>query len=581
MERKLVAILAVDVVGYSALMERDEAGTFDRLKAGRKELFEPEIRKRHGRIFKLLGDGMLAEFGSVVDAVECAVFLQRGLADRNEDLPESERIQVRIGVNFGEVIVEGKDRYGEGVNVAARLEELAEPGGVCVSGKVAREVEKKLAFSFEAMGDQKVKNMAEPVPAYRVVMERSSVAPPMAEPLSLPNKPSLAVLPFTNMSGDPEQEYFADGLVEDLITSLAKLPGLFVIARNSTFASYKGRTVDIRQVAKELGVRYVLEGSVRKAASRLRITGQLVEGKDGTHVWADKFEGGLEDVFDLQDRLTESIVGAIEPSLRRAEIERARRKRPDSLDAYDLYLRALPHVYANTPKRTDEALRLLDQALRLDPNFAPAHAFAAWGHEQRFLRGGFHPQDRATALEHANFALSIGIDDPQAMSIGAFVHANITHDYDGAIGALDRALKMNANSALAFGFSALSHMFSESYETAVEHALKALRLSPFDPLNYHPYLALALVCLFTERLQEALRYSTLAVQSNPDFTLLHAALVASNTSLDRLHEAHSAAKRLLEIAPSWTISSFVKMELFRPGPTATLAAALRKAGLPD
>ena len=479
------------------------------------------------------------------------------------------------------MIVEGKDRYGEGVNVAARLQQLAEPGGICVSGKVAREVEKKLAFSFESMGDQQVKNISEPVPAYRVVMEGSTAATPPPALLSLPNKPSLAVLPFTNMSGDTEQDYFADGLVEDLITGLSKVPGLFVIARNSTFASYRGKTVDIRQVAKDLGVRYVLEGSVRKAGSRLRITGQLVEGTDATHVWADKFEGALEDVFDLQDRLTESIVGAIEPSLRRAEIERARRKRPESLDAYDLYLRALPHVYANTPRRTDEALRLLDEALRLDPNYAPAHAFAAWGHEQRFLRGGFHPEDRAAALEHAHFALSIGVDDPQALSIGAFVNANITHDYDGAITALDRALKMNANSALAFGFSALSHMFSESYETAVEHALKALRLSPFDPLNYHPYLALAMVYLFTERLQEAVRYATLAVQSNPDFTVLHAALAASNASLDRLDEAHAAAKRLLEIAPGWTISSFEKMHLFRPGQTAIMAAALRKAGLPE
>jgi adenylate cyclase len=277
MERKLAAILAADVVGYSTLMERDEAGTFDRLKAGRKELIEPEIEKRHGRVFKLMGDGLLAEFGSVVDAVECAVSLQRGLAERNANVPENEHIQVRIGVNLGEVIVDGEDRYGEGVNVAARLEQIAEPGGVCVSGKVAREVEKKLAFGFESMGDQQVKNLAEPVPAYRVVMEGSALAVPLAKPLVLPNKPSVAVLPFTNMSGDPEQEYFADGLVEDLTTGLSKIRGLFVIARNSSFA-YKGQAADTRKVAAELGVRYVLEGSVRKAANRVRITGQLVEG---------------------------------------------------------------------------------------------------------------------------------------------------------------------------------------------------------------------------------------------------------------------------------------------------------------
>ncbi|HEV2897040.1 MAG TPA: adenylate/guanylate cyclase domain-containing protein [Pseudaminobacter sp.] len=580
MERKLAAILAADVVGYSSLMERDEAGTFERLTAGRKELFEPEIEKRHGRIFKLMGDGLLAEFGSVVDAVECAVSLQRGLAERNANVLESERITVRIGVNLGEVIVDGGDRYGEGVNVAARLEQLAQPGGICVSGKVAREVEKKLAFGFEPMGDQQVKNMTEPVPAYRVVLDGSSLAISSVMPLALPNKPSIAVLPFTNMSGDPEQEYFADGLVEDLITSLSKMPGLFVIARNSTFA-YKGKTVDIRHVAKELGVRYVLEGSVRKAANRLRITGQLVEGTDATHVWADKFEGAVEDIFDLQDRLTESIVGAMEPSLRRAEIERARRKRPDSLDAYDVYLRAMPHAYANTPANTDEALRLLNEALRLDPNYAAAHSYAAWAHEQRFLRGGFHPEDRAAALKHAHIALSIGTEDPQALCIGAFVNANITHDYESAIGALDRALKMNANSALAFGFSALVHMFCERYERASDDALKALRLSPFDPLNYHPYLALAWVCLFTGRFEEAASYSTLAIQANPGFSILHASLVASHANLDRLDQARAAAGRLLEMAPGWTIGGFVRMDLVRPHLMDGFATALRKAGLPE
>jgi adenylate cyclase len=339
----------------------------------------------------------------------------------------------------------------------------------------------------------------------------------------------------------------------------------------------KGR----RHVAKELGVRYVLEGSVRKAANRLRITGQLVEGTDATHVWADKFEGAVEDIFDLQDRLTESIVGAMEPSLRRAEIERARRKRPDSLDAYDVYLRAMPHAYANTPANTDEALRLLNEALRLDPNYAAAHSYAAWAHEQRFLRGGFHPEDRAAALKHAHIALSIGTEDPQALCIGAFVNANITHDYESAIGALDRALKMNANSALAFGFSALVHMFCERYERASDDALKALRLSPFDPLNYHPYLALAWVCLFTGRFEEAASYSTLAIQANPGFSILHASLVASHANLDRLDQARAAAGRLLEMAPGWTIGGFVRMDLVRPHLMDGFATALRKAGLPE
>ena len=341
MDRRLAAILATDVVGYSRHMERDEQGTYERLVSGRKELFEPEIAKHRGRIFKLMGDGMLAEFASVINAVECAVALQRGLDERNMVLPEAERIQVRIGINLGEVIVEGDDRYGEDVNVASRLEQLAEPGSIYVSGKVAREVEKKLAFGFEPLGERRMKNLDEPIRVYRVVIDGSATATLHTKSLALPTWPSVAVLPFANLSGDPEQEYFADGLVEELTTSLSKVRGLFVIARNSAF-TYKGLSVDIRKVAQDLGVRYVLEGSVRKAANRVRITSQLIEGVKATHIWADKFEGAVEDIFDLQDQLTVSIVGAIEPSIQRAEIERARHKRPDSLDAYDLYLRALP-----------------------------------------------------------------------------------------------------------------------------------------------------------------------------------------------------------------------------------------------
>ncbi|MDI7863653.1 adenylate cyclase [Rhizobiaceae bacterium n13] len=581
MERRLAAILAADVAGYSTLMERDEAGTFDRIKAIRKDLFEPGIAKRHGRIFKLMGDGMLAEFSSAVDAVECAVSLQRALDERNSTVLEGERIQVRMGINLGEVIIDGEDCYGDGVNISARLQELADAGGICASGKIVREVERTLSFTFEPMGDQQVKNIAEPVSAYRVL--RDGIDPErrrQSGSLALPKKPSVAVLPFTNMGGDAEQEYFADGLVEDLITGLSKIPSLFVIARNSSFA-YKGKALDVRQIARELGVRYVVEGSVRRAANRLRITGELIEGKDATNVWADKFEGSAEDIFDLQDRFTESIVGALEPTLRRAEIERARRKRPDSLDAYDLYLRALPHSYANTPADTDEALRLLTHALSLDPNFAPAHGNAAWGYEQRFLRGGFHPEDRAAALRHANIALTLGADDPQPLSMGAFVHSTITQDFERAINALDKALKLNENSALAHGFSSMVHMFSENYDRACDHAHKALRLSPFDPMNYHPYLTLAWVHLFTDRFEEAVHYSNLAIQVNPGFSILHATLVVSYARLDRIEAAQAAAARLLEVSPGWTVSEFARMKAIRPQLMDGMASALRKAGLPE
>src|SRR5262245_470221 len=558
-------------------MERDEKDTHERLVAGRKELFEPEIALHHGRIFKLMGDGLLAEFGSVVDAIECAVSLQRGLAERNANVPENERIQVRIGINLGEVIVEGDDRYGEGVNVAARLEQLADPGGICVSGKVAREVEKKLAFGFTSMGDQRVKNMAEPVSAYRVVLDVAPVVVTQV-PLALPNKPSIAVLPFQNMSGDPEQEYFADGVVEEIITALSRLRWLFVIARNSTFV-YNGKAVDIRQVARELGVHYVLEGSVRKAANGLGITGQLVEGDAGTHVWADKFEGALEDVFDLQDRMTENIVGAIEPSIRRAEIERARRKRPDRLDSYDLYLRALPHAVANTPADSDQALHLLNEALRLDPDYAVAHAYAAWCHQQRY-RNGLLPEDRAAALRHAEAAIRGGMDDPQALSIGAFSQALITHDLANAIKLLDQALEMNGNSALTLRFLSQLCAFSEQYDRAIELALKALRLSPVDPMNYHPYFALAVANYFTGRFGEAAGFSASAIQANPGFSLPYAFLIASHVNLGRLDTARAATQRLMQVAPTFTIENFKRLGYIRQSLLDQVADTLRTAGLP-
>ena len=432
MERRLSAILSADVVGFSRLMGFDEAGTLTSLKAHRRELVDSKIAEHHGRIVKVTGDGMLVEFPSVVNAVACSAEIQRAMPGRNENVPQDRRIEFRVGINLGDVIVDGDDIFGDGVNVAARLEGIAPPGGITISASVRDHVGERLGLAFEDMGERELKNIDRPIRVFQVLLDDTQMAPDRLslDALALPSKPSIAVLPFANMSGDPEQDYFADGLVEDLITSLSKVAGLFVIAKNSTFA-YKGKNVDIRQVAKELGVRYVLEGSVRKAANRLRITGQLIEAASATHVWADKFEGAVEDIFDLQDRLTENIVGAIEPSLRRAEIDRARRKRPGSLNAYDLYLRAMPHVHANTPADTDEALRLLNEALRLDPNYATAHGYAAWGHEQRFFRGGFHPEDRAAALEHADIALSIGANDAQALSIAAFVHANITRDYEG------------------------------------------------------------------------------------------------------------------------------------------------------
>jgi TolB-like protein len=399
--------------------------------------------------------------------------------------------------------------------------------------------------------------------------------------VTLPAGPSIAVLPFDAFDPGGDGGYFADGLAEDLVTSLSKIAGLFVIARNSSFA-YRGGAVDLRRAAAELGVRYLVQGSVRRSGGELRINARLVEGASAAQVWAGRFDGAAADVFALQDRLTEQIVGAIEPSIRRAEIERARRKHPESLDAYDACLRAVPHALANTAEDCDRALRLLDAALALDPGYLPAHGYAAWCHEQRYLRGGFDPADREAALRHADIALAVNADDPQAMSIGAFVRAMLTRDYDGAIEVLDRALAMNGNSALAFGFSALIAAHSEQHERAVAHAGKALRLSPLDdPLNYHPYCALALTNLFAGRFAESVRYASSTVRANPGFSVPYAYLVAGQVNLGNLEAARAAAARLLEVAPAFTVAGFARMDQFRPALMQRITAALREAGLPE
>ena len=342
-ERRLAAILAADVAGYSRLIEADEEGTLSRLKALRAAVIDPKIAGHHGRIVKTTGDGLLVEFASVVDALRCAAEVQAALAEGNEPLPPDRRIEFRVGIHQGDIVVEEGDIFGDGVNVAARLEGLAEPGGICVSVRVQEDAAGKLDLAFEDMGDQALKNIARPVRAYRVVTAAGSAATRAISGPPLPDKPSIAVLPFANMSGDPEQEYFADGMVEEIITALSRIRWLFVIARNSSF-TYKGRTVDVKQVGRELGVRYVLEGSVRKGGNRVRITAQLIDATNGAHLWADRFDGLLEEVFELQDRVAISVAGVIEPTLRQTEIDRARRKRPDSLDAYDLCLRALPYT---------------------------------------------------------------------------------------------------------------------------------------------------------------------------------------------------------------------------------------------
>ena len=580
-ERKLAALFAADVEGYSRLMGLDEVGTLRTLTAYRV-IIDRLIAAHRGRIFTTAGDSLVADFASAVDAVQCAVEVQETIGKENADRPAGEQMRFRIGIHVGDIIVQGDNLFGDGVNIAARLEALAESGGICVSGTVRDQIGTKLPLSFVDLGEQRVKNIAQPIRAYQVRSDASPTDTPAAgASLPLPDKPSIAVLPFQNMSGDPEQEYFADGMVEEIITALSRIRWLFVIARNSSF-TYKGQAIDVKQVGRELGVRYVLEGSVRKAGDRVRITAQLIDALTGTHLWADRFDGSLEDIFQLQDTVAVRVAGVIEPTLRHAEIQRARRKRPESLDAYDLYLRALPYAFTAMPGDADKALALLGKAIELDPDYAAAHAIIAWCHEQRYLRGGLHEDTKTAALHHARQAIAIGGDDAAALATAGFVIAVAAHDYETAFTAFDRSFALSNSSALALGFSSIVRAWKGDDAMAVEQAHFALRLSPSDPLIYLPYVSLAYAHFAARRFEEAAAAASRASQSNPRFSppyMLHTAALAE---LGRSDDAKAMAQRLLELEPGITISTAIRSARYaNPENIAALRSALRKAGMPE
>jgi len=579
-ERRLAAILAADVAGYSRLMEADEEGTLERLKALRRELVDPKIAEHKGRIVKTTGDGLLVEFASVVDAVRCAVAVQQAMPERNTGVAADNRIEWRIGINLGDVIVEGEDLYGDGVNIAARIEALADAGGVFVSNTVHDQVRDRLPFVFEDLGEQQVKNIARPVRVFRAQLGTPNAAPPPPA-LALPDKPSIAVLPFQNLSGDPEQEYFADGMVEEIITALSRIRWLFVIARNSTF-TYKGQAIDVKRVGRELGVRYVLEGSVRKAGGRVRITAQLIDATTGVHLWADRFDGSLEDIFDLQDKVAISAAGVIEPRLREAEIERARRKRPESLDAYDLYLRALPFAYTSMPEEADKALGFLEQAIKLEPDLAIGHAMIAWSHEQRYLRGGLLEEEKTKALRHARLAIAAGSNDAAALAIAGLVVGFLDpSDYATALDAFDHSLAMSPSSALALGFSAVTRAWRGESAIAIQQAEQALRLSPFDPLSNIRHMAIAIAHFVAGRFEEAAAAAHRATQGHPRFSPPYWMRAAALANLGRIDEAKIMAQRLLDVQPQFTVSSITSAPFANPEILAALGQALRRVGLPE
>ncbi len=580
-ERKLAAILAADVAGYSRLVGVDEEGTLARLKAIRRALVDPRISKHRGRIVKTTGDGMLVQFASVVDALRCAVEVQREMIARNSDTPKEKRIEFRMGINVGDVIVDGDDIHGDGVNVAARLEGLSEPGGICVSVGVCDQVRDKLDLTFDDAGEQQLKNIARPLRVYRVRLSRTAIE--AAPALALPDKPSIAVLPFENMSGDREQEYFADGMVEEIITALSRFRQLFVIARNSSF-TYKGRAVDVKQVGRELGVRYVLEGSVRKAGSRVRITGQLIDTSMGAHLWADRFDGALEDIFDMQDQVTARVVAAIAPKIEEAEIERAKKKPTESLDAYDQFLRGMAGLHKWSREASDEALLHFYRAIDLDPNYAAAYGMAARMYIQR--NSGGWVKDRAHELAEterlALRAAELGRDDAVALATAGFAFSDVLSLVEDGDAMVDRALSLNPNLAWIWLYSSWVKASLGEPEIALERIAQALRLSPNDPQTFSFHAAKAWAELFAGRFVDAYLSAEAAIRQRPGFLLYMCIAAVSAALADRKDDAQRIVARMLQNDPSVKISKVSTLiPLRRPEDNARWVDGLRRAGLPE
>jgi TolB-like protein/Flp pilus assembly protein TadD len=580
-QRRLAAIVAADVVGYSRLMGRDESGTLAALKALRREVVDPPIAAHGGRIVKTTGDGLLLEFPSVVDAVRCVVEIQTALAERSAAIADDKRIAFRVGVNLGDIIIDGDDIFGDGVNIAARLEGIAEPGGICLSDDAYRQIRGKFDLMFDDLGLQTLKNIVQPVHAWRLRLgdERAqSSAATSALPLS--DKPSIAVLPFENMSGDPEQEYFADGMVEDIITALSRFKSLFVIARNSSF-TYKGRAVDVRQVGRELGVRYVLEGSVRKAGNRLRLTGQLVEALSGIHVWADRFDGALDDMFELQDRITSSIVVAMLPTLEQAEIERSRRKPTGSLAAYDYYLRGRAQYSKFTHEANEQAIALFRKASELDPEWALPLAILAesikrrieWGWSTRIA------EELREAATIARQAIALDKSDPQALTLAGTVLTLVAGEEGVAL--LDRAIALNPNNFSAWNWRGWAALILGEKDAA-RYFESALHLSPAFQGRYLIQNGLAAAHVLNGRYDEAVALVAGVLREHPNLHIalwIHAAALAL---AGRVDEARVACKNLVSVVPAMRLSNAGDWVMTRDKETLELIKrGLRLAGLPE
>jgi adenylate cyclase len=578
--RRLVAVFAADVEGYSRLMGADEVGTLKGLTE-RRAILDRLIGEHRGRIANTAGDSVLAEFGSAVDAVQCAVTSQAALAEANKGIPPDKHINFRIGVHIGDVMVRAGDLFGDGVNIAARLQALAHPGGVCVSGTTYEQVRKVLPVAFTDMGMQQVKNIEDPIRAYAArelaeAIPSAAVAEDSLRPLPLPDKPSIAVLPFQNISGDPGQEYFSDGMVEDIITALSRFKSLFVIARNSSF-TYKGKAVDIKRVGRELGVQYVLEGSVRKSGNKVRITGQLIEAATNSHLWADNFDGELEDIFDLQDKVTASVVGVVAPTIEQAEIERTKHKPTDRLDSYDFFLRGM----ATASRGGSEPLEWFRKAITRDKEFAAAYAMAAYVlmFKQGIAGARLPEHEREEALELAQHAVRFGRDDPSVLARSAHVLAYLDHQYDRAALLADQAVALNSNLASAWHCRGWVKLMCVLPDLATESFKRMMRLSPLDPLTDVARIGIAFACFQASRYEEGLEIARTLGDPSAHSS---GAFILNAVGLGRRQEAADTVAKLLKKEPTFRVS--VASYIFPMRTTEMrdkIASALREAGVPD
>jgi adenylate cyclase len=587
-ERRLAAILAADVAGYSRLMGADEEGTLAHLKSCRKTLVDPKIVEHRGRIVKTAGDGMLVQFASAVDATRCAVEIQREMARQNAGVSPQLMINFRIGIHVGDIIIDDNDMFGDGVNIAARLEGIAEPGGVCISDDAHRQIRGKIDIAFDDIGEQTLKNIAEPMRAWLIRLAGEAApairsASPRTQPqaLALPDKPSIAVLPFDNMSAEAGQDYLADGIVEAITAALSCIRSFFVVARNSTF-TYKGRATNVRDIGKELGVAYVLEGSVQKAGNRLRIFVQLVETEGGAHVWSSRHDGTIEDVFDLQDRITEQVAGALQPSIRIAEIARSRRKRPQDLGSYDQTMRALPHVWALEKEESAKALDLLDKALAIDPEYPLALSFSGWCHAQRSVYNWADDiaESQAMARSLAERAADLSGDDPVILAVLGAVHTFL-RNYGTARVLLERALALDPNGAWAWSRLGWLENYADQPRNAIGKFERALRLSPIDPMNFNNYVGIGSAHEVAQEYDEAVPFYRRALEERPNARWIYRNLASSLSGAGRIEEAKQAFVEMRRSYPDLTVARFKQAMVFSTATLDRMAENLRKIGLPD